>query len=151
MTDKAEGFDVHKAIMKIPFRNHPSIFPGEKHLVLPGQVYHNFGPNSDLLKRLDPKTDLPYHDPHLAPINQVDYQTMIHDKDYRDAEKLSTPEQVLEAKHVADEKLIRNLHSIKVSGWRESLAKLIALKAIKMKLNFGMNISPNISDNSIST
>ena len=131
MTDEGEGFDVHKAIMKIPFRSHFSLFPGEKHLVLPGQVYNHFGPTSDLLKRLDPKTYLPYHDPHSAPINQVDYQTTIHDQDYRDAEKLESPDLVLKANHGADEKLVNNLHSIKVSGWRESLVKLIALKAIK--------------------
>ena len=123
--------------------------PGEKHLVLPRQVYHHFGPKSDLLKRLDPKTDLPYHDPHLSQINQVDYETMIHDKDYRDAEKLESPDLVLKAKHVGYEKLVRNLKSIRVSGWRESLAKLMALKAIKMKLNFRMSISKKLIDNQI--
>ena len=34
---------------------------------------------------------------------------MIHDKDYRDAEILSTPVQVLKAKHKADRKLVKNL------------------------------------------
>ena len=100
------------------------------------------GPNSVLSKRLDPNTDLPYHAPHLAPINQVDELCMKHDKDYRNAEKLESPEKVLEAKHVADEKLVRNLNSIRLSGWREALPKLIALKAIKMKLNFAMSLSP---------
>ena len=118
MTHEADGFDLHKAIMKIPFRSHSSLFTGEKHLILPGQVYHFMGPNSVLSKRLDPNTDLPYHAPHLAPINQVDELGMKNDKDYRDAEKLESPEKVLEVKHVANEKLVRNLNSIRVSGWR---------------------------------
>ena len=76
---------------------------------------------------------------------------MVHDKKYRDAQKFSTPQQILEAKHEADRQLVINLSYIKGKTWQENLARAIALTAIILKLNFGMNISPNISDNSIST
>ena len=141
--------DYHKALSKFAFRTHPSLFKNEQHIVLPNQIYHNCGPFTSE-KRTNPETNQPYPDKNLAPIYQTDSACFYHDRAYRDAEKLDSSEKVLEAKHAADRELVKELKTITGKTWQENVAKAIALNAIKMKLNFGMSISPKLSDNPIS-
>ena len=116
-----KGFDIHKAIGKLP--------RPKKGWVLPGYKYA--GPFNPLDEQLDEDDNpLPGHEP----FNQIDEIALHHDICYRDSNNKKD-------KHVCDKKMLNNLKTIKPKNFREKVDRKLVQGVIGFKRMAGLSIN----------
>ena len=126
--------DAQAFLSKLPGIPFFSKYSPEKHAI----GYSYLGANTRLDKRLN-SNDEPYE--NERPINMLDTIAMYHDISYRDAELYNTTkEDILKAKHLADQKMLENLNNYHPTSVGESILWSLTKKIIGPKLKLGLGV-----------